>query len=372
MARPDFDSIVSLIEDYAIIVLDNAGLVTRWSPGAERTTGYRADEIIGQHLSRFYTPEDKTRNLPATSLHAVRQDGKYEAAGWRVRKDGSRFWANVAVAALRNGEGELIGFLTLTKDLTEQTAAREQRALRQVAETAVRERDTFLAKVSHEIRNPLSALKLYIQTTQEELQSGKTERVLEKLPARLQSIHRQIDRIDSLISGLTTSAGTAAGEFELKFEDVDLADLAVAAIAELTNAARQSGSEIEFHNPGRVIGRWSRRHLKDVILNLLQNAIEFGAGKPIAVAVGANDVEAWISIEDHGVGISEHDQERIFECLERTADSRNYGDFGLGLWISRRIMSAMGGDIRIQSRMGEGATFIVKLPLVPANANEPF
>jgi PAS domain S-box-containing protein len=120
-----FQLLVDAVQDYAIFMLDPAGIVTNWNSGAERLKGYRADEIVGQHFSRFYTKEDRTAGLPLRVLEAARREGRFEAEGWRVRKDGTRFWASVTIAAIRDGNGEIIGFAKITRDVTERVAAQQ-------------------------------------------------------------------------------------------------------------------------------------------------------------------------------------------------------------------------------------------------------
>jgi PAS domain S-box-containing protein len=359
-----YHQLIDGVRDYAIFTLDLQGQITSWNSGAAQIIGYQADEVIGRHFSLLYPPEDRQASKPQRLLEVALREGCVEDQGWRLRKDGSRFWANVVISASRDGDGKVNGCVSITRDLTERNAAQEERMLRQVAEGALRERDAFLSMASHEIRSPLSAIKLYVHTTQEELQANKIDRVREKLPGRLVSMQRLVDRIDALVNRLMSASAIASGQLRLDLEDVDLSKLAGAVIADLSEGARQVGSEIMLQTRGAVVGQWSLQHLEHVILNLIQNAIKFGPGKPIVVTVGADDLQAWLSVEDHGIGIAEADQERIFERFERAADSRNYGGFGLGLWISRRIVSALGGRLEVRSRPDEGATFTISLPRV--------
>src|SRR6185312_15392399 len=120
-----FRMLIDAVIDYAIYMLDPSGIITNWNTGAERMKGYRAEEIIGHHFSRFYTKEDRAAGLPARVLETARREGRYESEGWRVRSDGSRFWANVIIDAIRDNKGQLIGFAKITRDMTEQRAAQE-------------------------------------------------------------------------------------------------------------------------------------------------------------------------------------------------------------------------------------------------------
>src|SRR5262249_51200567 len=160
-----YQHLVESVRDYAIFLLDPQGVIQTWNTGAERIKGYRAEEVIGRHFSHFYTPEDRQTGKPQQSLHAAREVGRFEAEGWRVRRDGSRFWANVVVTALRDPHGGLRGFAKVTRDLTERVRAEEQarrlaaaQAARTEAEAASRRKDEFLSMLAHELRNPLTPL----------------------------------------------------------------------------------------------------------------------------------------------------------------------------------------------------------------------
>src|SRR4051812_3058116 len=141
--------VVESVRDYAIFMLDPDGRVATWNPGAELAKGYRADEIIGNHIEIFYTPEDRASGLPRRLLAAALRDGRVENEGWRQRKDGTRFWADVIITALRDPEGGLLGFAKVTRDLTERRRADEERVKLARAEEAVRLRDEFLSIASH-------------------------------------------------------------------------------------------------------------------------------------------------------------------------------------------------------------------------------
>jgi PAS domain S-box-containing protein len=357
--------LVENVRDYAIFFVDLSGTVGTWNSGAEQMTGYRPDQIVGSHFSILYPPEEVKEGRPRRDLEIAVRDWRVEYEGWRVRKDGSRFQAEIAMWVLYDDRGATVGFIISIKDVTERNRVQEERALRLAAEAALREREDFLSMASHELRSPLSALKLYVQTIREELKSGNLERTIAKLPERLERVQKQADRIEALISRIMTVSIVSAGHIKLDPQNVDLSALASAVITDMREAAQQANCEVSLQTPGPVEGFWSREHIEEVVRNLLQNALKFGRGKPIQIEVGADETHAWLNVKDRGIGIGEADQERIFERFRRNVDSRNYGGLGLGLWISRQIVELSGGVITVRSKPGQGATFAFSLPRFP-------
>jgi PAS domain S-box-containing protein len=359
--------LVENLRDYAIFFVDLNGNVGTWNSGAEQMTGYRPDQIVGRHFSILYPPEEIKEGRPSRDLEIAVRDWRVEYEGWRLRKDGSRFQAEVAMWVLYNDRGTTVGFIISVKDVTERNKAQEERALRLGAESALRERDDFLSVASHELRSPLSALKLYVQTILEELKSGNLEHAMAKLPERLERVRKQADRVEALISRMITVSIVAAGHIKLEPQNMDLSALASAVITDMTEAAQRANCEVSLQTPGPVEGFWSREHIEEVIRSLLQNALKFGRAKPIQIEVGADETYAWLNVKDQGIGIEKADQERIFERFQRAVDTRNYGGFGLGLWISRQIVKLSGGEIGVHSTPGQGAVFTFSLPRFPVD-----
>ena len=153
-----FRLLVESVKDYAIFILDPDGRVSTWNPGAERINGYKASEIVGQHFSRFYPRADVDSGKCERELEVATSEGRFEEEGWRIRKDGTRLWANVTITALRNREGVLVGFAKVTQDLTERKAAEDERVRLAQSQEAERRNQEFLAVMGHEMRNPLSPM----------------------------------------------------------------------------------------------------------------------------------------------------------------------------------------------------------------------
>jgi PAS domain S-box-containing protein len=361
---------IASVQDYAIFMLDAGGRVTSWNPGAERMKGYRAEEIVGSHFSRFYPREDVKAGKPAHELQIAIADGRYEEEGWRVRKDGTRFWASVVISRVRNDSGELIGFTKVTRDMTERRRAEEaeraasvERMRTAAAEAAVRQRDVFLSVAAHELRTPLTALLLKLEGLERLLRQEAAEPRAGKAEGRLRDALRQTHRLGELVERLLDVSRLAAGQLELQPTPLELEAVARAVVADFQEEARAAHSELRVAASGDTGGCWDRGRLEQVLSNLLANAMKYGTGQPIDVIVeGRGDSDVRLAVTDRGIGIAADDLDRIFEAFERAAPVEHFSGLGLGLYICRRIVEAHGGRIDVASRPGEGTTVAVTLP----------
>lgn len=537
--------LIESIHDYAIFMLDPDGRVASWNKGAERINGYSAAEIKGSHMSALYTRGDAQSGKPERLLSEAIQGGRVEDEGWRVRKDGSRFWANSVISALRSESGELRGFAKVVRDMTERRSAEqalqsrivqqaaaaelglyalhtrdvnavmmeatkvasrmlavelcsilelqpqsatfvmragvgwpsevlsgvpisidrlsdaeralcsggpvivqnlaaesrthsptlllehgivsemlatvvapgestrpfgvfgvhsrthrsfsradaaflqsianvvaaalartaaedqiraaearaeEERARLKQAQEGLRARDEFLSVASHELRTPLTALQLQLQTLAQSLSRGETWDE-PRATNRLSKAIRQTDRLGALVERLLDVSRLGGGMLPIHTEQADLCEIVKDAIEPLRAQAEQAGSELVLQMPESIAGQWDRMRLIQVVTNLLANAIKYGAGKPIEVTLDTSGARALLRVRDHGIGISEHDRERVFQRFERAVPVHNYGGLGLGLYISRHLIEAHGGSIDVRSAPGEGSEFTVALPL---------
>jgi signal transduction histidine kinase len=286
-----------------------------------------------------------------------------EDEGWRVRKDGSRFWADVVITALRNEAGELIGFAKVTRDLTQRQHADEERrrldAERVRAEEALRIRDEFLSIASHELKTPLTALQIELFAMRE-LAGPRSD---ERLSRKLVRASRNADRLSRLIEMLLDVSRIATGRLTLTRETFDLAD-AINQVAEtMRGTAEQSRCEFTWRAEGPIVGTWDRLRVEQVVMNLLSNAFKYGAGAPVSLTASVQEGEAVIEVRDHGPGIAAQDLARIFERFERGSPRRDQGGLGLGLYVSREIARAHGGSIAGGNLPDRGAVFTVRLPI---------
>lgn len=373
--------LVESVNDYAIFMLDPDGKVATWNSGAQRIKGYRANEVVGKHFSIFYPPEHAHTDRPERELRIAATEGRYQEEGWRIRKNGERFWASVVLTAIRGPvHGELRGFAKVTRDLTErqrleqrtQAATEEagkERARALEAQSALQMREEFISVAAHELRTPLTALQLKIEGVRQGLVKARAQSDLGHLAKavhRLEGALRQVERLSELVERLLDVSRIVQGKLAMTFEESDLSSLVAHVLEDFREPAYQTGSELRFHQPGEIVGVWDKARLEQVVVNLVSNAIKYGAGKPIDIKVEATDGRVRLIVTDQGIGIGDADLERIFGRFERAASARHYSGMGLGLYVTRNIVEAHGGTVRAASRSGEGSTFVVDLPRRPA------
>jgi PAS domain S-box-containing protein len=351
--------LVESIRDYAVFMVDANGMVRSWNSGAELIKGYTADEVIGRHISTFYIPEERDAGKPARLLGIAEREGRVEEEGWRMRKDGSRFWADVVITALRDGAGELVGFVKVTRDLTERLRAQEERLQLAHAEEAIRLRDEFLSIASHELRTPLTALQLQLESLAEQTASGPS-----KLSSKVAGAVRSGQRLGVLIDSMLDVSRIATGLLSLNSHPMELRRTVEHLLEGLRETANRACSPLELRGEDSITGEWDQLRIEQLVTNLVSNAIKYGAGQPIEVTVRADGDDAVLEIRDHGPGVAPEHMERIFDRFERASSVRHHGGFGLGLYVAREIVRAHGGSIAVQNAEGGGARFSVRLPRV--------
>ena len=370
-----FRLLVESVRDYAIFMLDPAGRVSSWNEGARRIKRYTAEEILGRHFSTFYPPEDLAAGKPAWELDMAVRDGRVEDEGWRVRKDGTRFWANVVITALRDPRGRLVGFTKVTRDLTErrEAEARALQAARQVAEAeaASRAKSEFLATMSHELRTPLNAIGGYTDLIAMGLRGPVTEAQAEDLEKIRRSQRHLLEIINNLLDFSRIEAGQAA--FEAVRVPVYESVRSVVAMLEPQAGAR--GIRLSLAPcPEGLAALADGVKMEQIILNLCSNAIKFTSpGGRVEVGCEDRGDRVAVTVTDTGVGIPADQTERIFEAfvqLGRGLTSQHEGT-GLGLAISRDLARAMGGNLTVRSEVGKGSVFTLTLPAAPRAGDEP-
>lgn len=352
--------LIDSIRDYAIFMLDPTGHVMTWNLGAERIKGYTAREIIGLRFTRFYTEEDLRSGKCERELDTALREGRYEEEGWRVRKDGSRFWASVILTTLRDGSGRHIGFAKVTRDLTERRRLEQERLRLVQAQEAIRLRDEFLSIASHELKTPLTALQLQLQGLRE-----RSDAMEKRLVTKIDRATRSTERLADLVESLLDVSRITTGHFELAPKRFNLTEAVSEAVDRLRDAATRAACELSVHADTPIVGTWDRVRLEQVVSNLLSNAIKYAAGTPIDVSLAQDRTTAVIEVRDRGPGIPEEALARIFDRFERAAEMRHYGGLGLGLYVVREIVKAHDGMVTVRNLPEGGACFTVRLPLAP-------
>lgn len=346
------------IKDYAIFTINPEGTLTSWNPGVERLKGYKAEEFIGKRFTMLFPPEDRAQGQPEAELREAKAKGRFEGEGWRLRKDGSLFWAEVSLTPIVNGRGELLGYTKVTRDST------ERKRLIEELRDAVRLRDEFLIIASHELRTPLTTLKLQLQGMAPLITAAATGTpAVERLPRKFEAVSRQVNRLSKLIESLLDVSRITSGYLVLQREPVDLVELAREVCARFESLQETKGCVLRVEAPRSVKGTFDRLRMDNVLTHLMANAVKFGAGKPVELRVEERDGKAILTVRDWGIGISEADQQRIFRRFERAVPETHYGGFGVGLWIVGQVVEAHGGHIEVRSQPGQGAAFVVSLPL---------
>jgi PAS domain S-box-containing protein len=353
-----FRLLISSVEDYAIFMLDPDGRVITWNTGASRLKGYTAKEIVGEHFSRFYPPEDVAKNKPAMELESALLEGRVEDEGWRLHKDGTRFWASVLITPMYDPTGTLLGFSKVTRDLTQHKRAEEERLQLAHAQEAIRLRDEFLSIAAHELKTPLTALQLQLQSVKK-LMDSLESRVATKIGRALRSTTRLSDLVETLLDVSRISTG----QLTLHPVRFDLVDTVKDLTERLSEAAAMADCPLRVRDGQPIEGTWDRLRIEQVITNLLSNAFKYASGRPIEISMAREGAEALLVITDQGPGLPEKDLPRLFRRFERAASMSHYGGLGLGLYVSREIVEAHGGSLSAENPPEGGARFTIRLPM---------
>lgn len=346
-----FELLVKNVVDYAIYLLDTEGHIKSWNKGAEAFKGYTESDILGESFTRFYTPEDQARGLPMKLLGIARQEGHVEQQGWRVRKDGSRFWADVVITAIRNPQGQLTGFAKITRDLTEQKRADSLK-------------DEFLSILSHELRTPINAIMGFGSI----LEDGLAGPLSDTQQNYLRKMLSGADTLLSLVNDLLDMSRIQAGKFGLHPSRVMVPAIVESNLGTLQPLAEQKNQRLINLVPGDlppVIADGQR--IGQVVINLVNNAIKFSPpATDIVVTACLKGEMIRCEVKDHGPGIRHEDLDLIFKRFTQLdmGPTRPAGGTGLGLSITKALVEAHGGQVGVDSVVGEGSTFWFTLPLV--------
>lgn len=366
-----FRSMIESVKEHAIILLDHEGRIVSWNKGAELISGYETEEILGKHFSCFHPAEDIQGAVAHETLKTALATGQWEGEGWRVRKDGSRFWASVVITAVRDGADRLLGFTNVTRDLTHRKQAEEAiKRAKEEAEAANQAKSDFLANISHEVRTPMTGIIGIAGLLAEAELSGKQREYCE-------IIRRSSESLLTVINEILDFSKAEAGKVELEIIDFDLRT----AVEEVTGlfASQAAHKEVELINfvgyevPTALQGDPGR--LRQILSNLISNALKFTAKGEVVVRVSVGEQTPALAtirfdVADTGIGISKDGIETLFNPFTQAdaSTTRKYGGTGLGLAICKKLVALMNGEIGVESASGKGSTFWFTVPMLKQKA----
>jgi PAS domain S-box-containing protein len=337
--------LIGQVVDYAIIGLDPQGVIQTWNLGAERLKGYTAEEAIGRSFAMFYPEENRRAGLPMHLLGVARETGRVEHTGWRVRKDGSRFWGDVVITALHDDRDNLIGFAKVTRDRTDRKSLEDAQ-------------DAFYAAFSHDFRTPITALKGFVDAIRDAADDAEREHLIERVEA-------SADRLLGMVEGLVQFATHRAERATLLMADIDLVDVVRGVAQDLPDHIGPRRIRV---SDGVAIARANSVAMHRVITNLLVNALKYSPpDTPVQVDfTRPRPGFLRIAISDHGRGIDPGDVDQIFDEFVRGRLAEDDGGTGLGLASVRELVDQQDGTVAIESKVGVGTTVTVDLPSTPA------
>ncbi|HEX6997819.1 MAG TPA: PAS domain S-box protein [Gammaproteobacteria bacterium] len=350
-----FRLLVDGVDDYAIVMLGRNGFVSSWNSGAQRIQGYTSEEILGKHFSRFYTSEDVTANKPWQELALAKENGRAASEGWRVRRDGSLFWASSVITALHDSNGQLYGFASVTQDLT------QRRHAETLADTAERMHE-FLAMLAHELRNPLAPIRNAVALMGKK---GLSDPTLESMR---QTIDRQSAHLTRIIDDLLDINRIARGRFAVEMEPIDLKDVLARAVEASQPLVDAQGHRLHLDVPaGPLPLDGDALRLTQAFLNILNNAAKYTApGGDITLRAGVRGTDVEVRVRDTGRGIPREDLEKVFDLFTQIDPDTHRADGGLGVGLAlvRRVVELHAGTVQARSEgSGRGSEFVVRLPL---------
>jgi PAS domain S-box-containing protein len=356
-----FRLLVEEVKDYAIWMIDSVGRIVSWNRGGEQLMGYRTEEIVGRPVACLFPPEERTAGRAEAGIERARADGRYETEGWWLRKDGTRFAANVTITALRDTAGGLLGFSLISRDITaEKRRELELTQARDAALEASRLKSAFVANVTHEIRTPLNIILSYADLM--------AERLAELGDARerdcAEPVRRAGKRVLDTVGSILEISKIESGAYRLDPKPIALGEFIERLVGEFTVLATQKGLAlaVRIDEPQAVVS-FDEACLSNVVTNLLQNAIKFTERGEVSVRL-RRDANETLCLEvcDTGVGIKADYLPHIFEAFsqENPGLARRFQGVGLGLSLVKKYLDLNGAEIAVLSEKHVGSTFIIR------------
>ncbi|MBO9152306.1 PAS domain S-box protein [Chitinophaga sp. GCM10012297] len=364
-----YHKMIEEVEDYAILLLNREGYILNWNRGAEKIKGYREEEIVGRHFSIFYLPEDREQGLPARMINSAATAGKAMQEGWRMRKNGTRFWGSIIITALHNDAGDVIGFSKVTRDLTEKKIAEDKiRKYAAELEFQNKELEQFAYAAAHDMKEPLRKIQFY-NSYVNEYADGLPEKMKDFLSRSMDAAKRMRQLIDDLLTY------SKASSFSQELAMVDLNEVVNAVVASHRDSVERMGAVIEWEKLPVI--KAIPFQFNQLFENLLGNSLKYRhPGRPPKIKVAASIVPGSelkdlkevggffhkITVTDNGIGFDTQYAAKIFDLFQRLHNGNEYTGTGIGLAICKKIVQNHQGVIRASSLPYQGAEFAVYIP----------
>lgn len=362
--------LVENVQDYAIFFMDPEGYIQTWNKGAEKNKGYTHDEIVGKHFSIFYSDQDNADHKPERELEIARKLGRVEDEDWRIRKDGTKFWANVVITALYDDDGRLQGYAKVTRNLTERKEnednlkstntllRRQQGELQRLNES----KDEFISLASHQLRTPATAIKQLLGL----LIEGHAGSIPKDILVILQKTYESNERQISIVNGLLKVAQIDSGKVVLRKQLVEVSKIIQGIASQYEGVISYRGQTLSVALHSAPLYAYIDEHyFRMAIENVLDNASKYSdEGGKIHIASKSIDNQAVVTITDTGVGIKTKDIPRLFDKFNRIPNplSHKVAGSGLGLYWVEKVISLHQGQIEVESKINVGTTFSIKVP----------
>ena len=364
-----YHKMIAEVKDYAIILLDNEGIIQNWNAGAEKIKGYAAGEIVGRSFKVFYAEEDRQKKLPEQLLNEATTSGRAIHEGWRIKKDGSKFWGSIVITALHDDNGAIIGYSKVTRDLTEvkKTADKLKEYVHELQEQN-EELDRFAYAASHDLQEPIRKVKTFADLIEQAPEdTALVRRYIGKI---LASADRMLALIKSVLAYSRLSKD-GAGRV-----DTDLNEIFAGVLGDFELLIQEKGAVVKS-DPLPVL-KAVPQQISQLFSNLLGNALKFSGSSPLitvsASVVSSRSVENWpehlvqgnyhrLVFNDNGIGFEPRYAEQIFALFQRLHHADEYSGTGIGLGLCKKIMDNHEGFIHAEGRPGEGASFYVYFPV---------
>ncbi|MDF9800827.1 PAS domain S-box-containing protein [Catalinimonas alkaloidigena] len=344
--------LIASVKDYAIFLLTPEGKIASWNEGAKKIKGYEAQEIIGCHFSRFYPPDAVASHYPNFELVEAMDKGRFEDEGWRIKKDGSKFWANVVITPIYSEQNQHIGFTKVTRDLSDRV--RNEELMRKNAELhkVNTDLDNFVYSASHDLKSPIANLEGLLQLVESKI-SPKLDKHDRQIVAKMgTSIARLQSTIDSLVE-----VTKAQKNLEEPVEIVSFKEILEEVKEDLASSISSAKVDIKEELQVEELS-FAKASLRCIMYNLLSNAIKYHSPKrkpEVKVRTYKSDGQIILCIKDNGLGLSQAHQAKLFGMFKRF--HRHVEGSGVGLYIVKRTVENYGGRIEVRSKLNEGTLF---------------